>query len=105
MSAVTCLIGCCFEQNYDTGVTYLISFECARTLRWEAVAGPDAGQSRLVPYDSVQIAPNLYFITWPEEDGTVISQVIDYDQLVVYTSLACDGNLIMLTGTVTRVNR
>jgi hypothetical protein len=49
-------------------------------------------------YDSVEVAPNIYFITWLEENGTVVSQVADYNQMIVYTSLACDGNRILLKG-------
>jgi phenolic acid decarboxylase len=100
MLQLTQLAGHRFQQVYDTGVTYLISFECERTLRWEVVSGPNAGQSAIELYDSVQIAPNIYFITWSEEDGTVISQVADYSQMIVYTSLACDGNRILLRGTL-----
>ena len=100
MSQVTRLVGHRFEQVYDTGVTYLISFECERTLRWEVVTGPDAGRSAIALYDNVRIAPNVYFITWLEEDGTVVSQIADYNQMIVYTSLACDGNLILLKGIV-----
>ena len=44
MPAITKLAGHHVEQVYENGVTCRISFECDRTLRWEAVAGPDAGQ-------------------------------------------------------------
>jgi phenolic acid decarboxylase len=98
MPTITKLAGHRFEQIYDNGVTYLISFECERTLRWEVVAGPEAGQAATELYDSVQIAPNIYFITWLEEGGAVISQVADYNQMIVYTSLACDGNWVLLKG-------
>lgn len=86
------------EQVYDNGVAYRISFQCNRTLRCEALAGPEAGHVAIRLYDSVQIAPNIYFITWLEEDDSVISQVLDYNRMIVYTSLACDGNQILLQG-------
>jgi hypothetical protein len=98
MPDITKLAGQRVEQIYENGVTFLISFQCDRTLRWEAVAGPDAGQVAIRLYDSVQIAPNIYFITWLEEGGTVISQVADYNQMIVYTSLTCDGNQLLLKG-------
>ena len=98
MPDITKLAGHCVEQVYENGVTYRISFQCDRTLRWEALAGPDAGQVAIQLYDSVQIAPNIYFITWLEEGGAVVSQVVDYNQMIVYTSLACDGNQILLKG-------
>ena len=98
MPNISKLAGHRFEQVYENGVTYLISFQCERTLGWEIITGPDAGHAATRFYDSVQIAPNIYFITWLEEEGVVISQVADYNQMVVYTSLACDGNHILLKG-------
>lgn len=98
MRHVTQLAGQRFEYTYENGIAYTISFECEQTLRWEAVAGPDAGESAIEMYDSVEVAPNIYFITWLEENGTVVSQVADYNQMIVYTSLACDGNRILLKG-------
>ena len=100
MPPVTQLVGRHFEQVYDTGVTYAIAFQCERTLRWEITTGPHAGRSAIALYDSVVIAPGIYFITWAEEDGTVVSQVADYNRMIIYTSLSCDGNLILLKGTV-----
>lgn len=92
------LAGHPIKQLYDNGVTYNITFQCDRTLRREIVAGPDAGQTAIHLYDSVQIAPNIYFITWLEEGGLVVSQVADFNQMIVYTSLTCDGNQILLQG-------
>jgi hypothetical protein len=92
------LAGHCIEQLYDNGLTYKLSFECARTLRREVLAGPDAGQAAIQLYDSVEIAPNIYFITWVEEGGLVVSQVADFNRMIVYTSLTCDGNQILLQG-------
>lgn len=100
MPDITKLAGQRIEQIYENGVTFLISFQCDRTLRWEAVAGPDAGQVAIRLYDSVQIAPNIYFITWLEEGEAVISQVADYNRMIVYTSLACDGNQLLLKGKI-----
>lgn len=99
MGQLTQLAGQRFAQVYDTGVTYRLNFECERTLRREVLSGPEAGQSAVLLYDSVSIGPNLFFITWLEEDGTAVSQVADLQRMIVYTSLACDGNLILLKGT------
>lgn len=98
MPEVAQLSGHQFRYSYDNGVAYIITFESDQLLRWEAIAGPEQGMSAAETYDSVQVAPNVHFITWLEEGGTVISQVADYNQMIVYTSVACHGNQILLKG-------
>lgn len=98
MPDVAQLSGHQFHYRYDNGVAYVITFESNQLLRWDAIAGPDQGMSATETYDSVQVAPNVHFITWLEGDGTVISQVADYNQMIVYTSLTCHGNQILLKG-------
>ena len=98
MPCITQLTGHQFKYTYDNGVAYMVAFESDQSLHWEAIAGPDRGRSATETYDSVQVAPNIHFITWLEEDGTVISQVADYNQMIVYTSLTCHGNQILLKG-------
>ena len=98
MPHINQLTGHQFKYTYDNGIAYVIAFESDHTLRWEALAGPDQGRSATETYDSVQVAPNIYFITWLEEESVVVSQVADYDQMIVYTSLTCHGNQILLKG-------
>ena len=92
------LTGHRFKYIYKTGAEYVIFFKDEHTLHWEAVAGPDKGRSAIEIYDSIQIEPNVHFISWLEADGTVVSQVVDYKQMHVYTSLAIDGNRVFLEG-------
>lgn len=98
MPQVAQLSGHQFKYSFDNGVAYEVIFESDQSLHRKAIAGPDQGMSATQMYDSVQVAPNIHFITWLEEDGTVISQVADYNQMIVYTSLTCHGNQILLKG-------
>lgn len=87
-----------FQYSYENGVTLKIAFANEHTLHWKAITGPEQGRAATETYDSVAIAPNIHFITWLEGDGATVSQVVDYNQMLVYTSLSHDGNLVLLCG-------
>src|SRR5207249_17923 len=89
-----------FQYSYENGITLVIAFADEHTLHWEAITGPEQGHSATEAYDSVVVAPNIHFIAWLEADGTAVSQVVDYNQMVVHTSLIYDGNRVFLCGTL-----
>ncbi len=98
MATITQPAGHRFQYSYENGVTLLVAFANEHTLHWKAIAGPEQGRSAIETYDSVAIAPNIHFITWLEADGAAVSQVVDYNQMLVYTSLSHDGNRVLLCG-------
>ena len=98
MATITRPAGHRFQYTYENGVTVVISFSDEHTLYWKALAGPEQGRAATETYDSVPVAPNIHFITWSEADGTAVSQVVDYNQMIVHTSLIYDGNRVFLSG-------
>jgi phenolic acid decarboxylase len=87
-----------FQYSYENGVKLVNAFADEHTLYWKAIAGPEQGRSATETYDSVSVAPNVHFITWLEADGAAVSQVADYNQMIVYTSLIYDDNRVFLCG-------
>lgn len=73
------LIGRTVEYRYGEHV-YHVTFDSDSTLHWEAVSGDEAGVRANETYVAEWLSPQVLFITWGEENGVGVSQVLDFTQ-------------------------
>jgi phenolic acid decarboxylase len=80
------LVGKTIEYRYDESV-YHVTIDTDSTLHWEAVAGDEKGVKANETYVAEFVAPQKYFITWGEENGIGVSQILDFEKGKVYNHL------------------
>lgn len=80
------LVGKTIEYRYGESV-YHVTIDSDSTLYWEAVAGDEKGVKANETYVAEFVAPQQYFITWGEENGIGVSQILDFENGKVYNHL------------------
>lgn len=80
------LIGKTVEYQYGESV-YHVTFQSDSTLSWKAVAGDEVGVEANETYVAEWIDTNRLFITWGEENGIGVSQILDFDNKKVLNHL------------------
>jgi hypothetical protein len=55
-------------------------------LAWEQVKGPQAGLQAEEEYGFAAVRPGVGFFWWQEKDGSVVTQVVDFERGRVYTT-------------------
>lgn len=93
-----------YRYNNDT-VEYAVRFDTDTALHWECLKGDDKGRSANETATRLIVRPDVHFISWTEADGLVVAQVVDFQHMTVNTVLVIKGERIILTGTVTRVEK
>ncbi len=71
------LIGQTIAYSYGSDV-YHLTFDTDTTLHWEAIVGNEKGLKGTEKYSSDWIDNNLLFITWAENNGTGVSQILNF---------------------------
>ncbi len=74
------------EYRYGESV-YHVTFDSDSTLHWEAMAGDEKGVKANETYVAEWLSPQMLFITWGEENGIGVSQVLDFKQGKVHNHL------------------
>jgi phenolic acid decarboxylase len=84
-------VGRTFLYAYEeSGVRIIGRFTDETTLVWEAVEGPAKGKAGIETVDAVPVGDDLYFVSWIEEGGTAISQVLDLQDMRVTAFISYD---------------
>jgi hypothetical protein len=52
-------------------------FKGVGVLEWEALTGPAKGTKGTEAIHTLEVAPNVFFVSWLENSGTTVSQVLD----------------------------
>lgn len=86
------LINRTLEYQYDENV-YHLTFDTDSTLHWEAMNGDEKGLTGNEVYISDWISSDKLFITWGEESGTGVSQILDFKKGKVFNHLLFDREL------------
>lgn len=75
---------------YETGYHFHMKYEEEGKLRWEAIGEIEEGELReeVEFYDAYEIQKNLYFVSWIEESGFTVSQILDFDNRKVYAYMS-----------------
>jgi hypothetical protein len=69
--------------HYENGLEIRGDYRTANELQWEALSGPAKGEKGIEKIQSVEIAPDIYFINWLEKSGITVSQVLDFSKSTV----------------------
>lgn len=80
------LIGKTIEYRYGESV-YHVTLDSDSTLHWEAVAGDEKGVKANETFVAEFVDPQKLFITWGEENGIGVSQILDFERGKVYNHL------------------
>lgn len=93
-----------FVFAYASGNTYRVDVSDDASIRWECLAGDEKGRSERVQVDRRIIAANIYFVSWTESDGTIVSQVLDLNRNHVTSTISVGGKRYFLEGEVKRIS-
>lgn len=74
------------DVNYETGYHFQIEFLDANTIRWYALSKTAEGAPSVEeePVSVMEIAEGVYFQSWIEASGIVVSQIDDFNQGKVF---------------------
>lgn len=97
------LISKTLEYDYGESV-YHLTFESDSTLHWTAVRGSEKGLQGREIYRANWISKDKLFITWGEENGTGVSQVLDFEKGKVFNHLLFGRELYAGEGSIKIVN-
>ena len=80
------LIGKTIEYRYGESV-YHVTIDIDTKLHWEAVTGDETGVKGNETYVGEFVESQKFFITWGEENGVGVSQILDFENGKVYNHL------------------
>jgi len=80
------LVGKTIEYRYGESV-YHVTIDSDSTMHWEAMAGDEKGTLENETYVIASIDDSKLFITWGEENGIGVAQVLDFKKGIVYNHL------------------
>ncbi len=63
--------------RYESGLEVKAHYKSATELTWEALTGPSKGTSGNETIHASEVAPNVFFISWLENNGVSVSNVLD----------------------------
>lgn len=93
--------------KYDSGLELKAHYRSATQLTWENLTGRTKGQQGTEAIHAVEVAPNVFFISWLEKSGVSVSNVVDLRNRRVSAFITFDagqGRQAMLDkGTLTEV--
>lgn len=87
------------EYQYDENI-YHLTFDTDSTLHWEAMRGNEKGLKGYEVYVADWISNDQLFISWGEESGTGISQVLDFKKGKVFNHLLFGRELYAGEGSI-----
>jgi hypothetical protein len=94
------MIGKTFLFDYGEMVIR-VRYLSDRRLEWEQVKGPAPGLKGEEDYGLAKVRPSVYFVWWQEKDSSVVSQVVDFEKQVVYTTwISADKKLMSFEGSI-----
>ncbi len=100
-------VGKKFLFRYASGLEVTGDYRAADEMMWEALSGPSKGRQGTEKIHALEVAPNVFFISWLEKSGTTVSQILDLNKMKVKAFVTFDsdkGRQSMLDqGTLTEV--
>lgn len=97
------LVGKTYELKYSSEV-YHVTFQSDSELFWELkdgeIEGPSSGTDS---YIKSELYPGVHFISWTEETGLVLCNVIDFNTMKFTTHGTYEGQMSVNPGILRRV--
>ena len=69
--------------HYENGLEIKGNYKSSTELHWEALSGPAKGEHGTEKIQTIEIAPDIFFINWLEKSGITVSQVLDFSKSTV----------------------
>lgn len=91
-----------FLYQYDAGSTYRVTVNDNTHMRWACIQGPEKGASGIETPQRFKINSKVFFATWVEKTGVNVSQVIDFKNMKVYSTIIDGKERYVLEGNITR---
>lgn len=87
--------------KYDYGEHgFVMSFISENKLHWKCIKGPYKGQEADETYTVEALDSNIFFISWVEKDGIVVSQVANLEKKQIKSFMVIEKKIIPLLGTL-----
>ena len=83
-------VGKRFLFRYESGLEVVGHYKSPTALDWEARTGPAKGTRGSERIHAVEVAPGIFFVSWLEEKGTTVSQVLDLNKSQVTAFVTFD---------------
>ena len=96
---VISLSGKNLEYNYGDYI-YQINFKSENKLHWKCLKGDEKGEEAVETYSMQRLNNHTFFISWIEENGLSVSQVINLKDKKVNSFLKIEKDIIPLLGTI-----
>jgi hypothetical protein len=80
------LVGKTIEYKYGESI-YHVTLDTDAKMHWEAMAGDEKGAYEEETYIIESVDNSKIFITWGEANGIGVSQILDFENGIVYNHL------------------
>jgi hypothetical protein len=64
--------------RYESGLEIQAHYESDTRMIWTALSGPQEGQQGTERIHAEEVAPDVYFISWVEDSGVTVSNVLNF---------------------------
>lgn len=92
-----------FEVTYADGARYAVSIPDPTTVTWTGLEGTDKGVTGTETVDRRPLAPAVWYVSWQQQDGAVMVQIVDLGKMTVISTRALDGKRTVREGTIRRM--
>ncbi|MCX2680071.1 MoaF N-terminal domain-containing protein [Galbibacter sp. EGI 63066] len=96
---IVSLSGKILEYNYGDYV-YKVNFKSENKLHWKCIKGDEKGKEADETYSTQRLNNYTFFISWVEQDGLGVSEVINLKDNTVNCFLKIDKEIIPLIGKI-----
>jgi MoaF C-terminal domain len=93
------LVGKTIEYQYGESI-YHVTLETDTKMHWEAMAGDEKGTYEEETYIIESVDDSKIFITWGEANGIGVSQILDFEDGIVYNHLLRGRDATMGRGSI-----
>lgn len=91
-----------FVYKYKDGPSYRVIAEDAQKITWECIEGDELGAHGVETPQRFKVSKNVFFVTWVEKDGVIVSQVLDFDDMNVFATIVVGADRYVLEGKIIR---
>jgi phenolic acid decarboxylase len=92
-----------FLYKYVDGATYRVTILNSESLTWECVEGSEKGAKGEERPTRFMIEGGVYFVTWVEKTGIIVTQVVNLKRNKVYSTIVVGKEPYVLVGDIERI--
>jgi phenolic acid decarboxylase len=71
-----------------------------KSLKWECVVGDEKGATGTEQPTRIKVAEDIYFVSWVEKTGITVTQVVNFKDKKVISTVVVGGQRYVLEGSV-----